>query len=46
MFDLDQRPRLWCMPPEQPTLGLLGWEGEDAIIIGVPVPGLESQSRR
>lgn len=33
MFDLDQRRRLWTMPPQQPNLGLLGWEGKDAVIV-------------
>lgn len=33
LFDLDQRRRLWYIAPHHASLNLLGWEGDDAVLV-------------
>ncbi|HEY3368443.1 MAG TPA: hypothetical protein VGK74_25595 [Symbiobacteriaceae bacterium] len=33
MFDLDERRRLWYISPQHASLNLLGWEGDDAVLV-------------
>lgn len=39
MYDLDERRRLWYISPRHASLGLLGWEGDDAVLVRCPGDG-------